>query len=80
MAKYYYFDNDETIKKYKDKTDFIKGLFWNREISRQYGDKVVSEKDLLDIFYKREACVEINGACFIKTSRNIRDYLEENIL
>ena len=69
--KYYYYDlcagqNDETLREYKDKEEFKSGMFWNRDIAIEYGDKVARKRDVMDALDKDIECdFEFNGAIFI---------------
>lgn len=73
MLGYYYFDlcareGDIPVQPYKDQKDFEEGVMWNRDIAKEYGDKVPTKKETLAFCRSREeGSMEFNGAIYIKT-------------
>lgn len=71
MTKYYYIDlcDDGNVETYKDDKEFFDGLLWNRDVAREYGDKVPSRKQLERDFKENDDFyTELNGAAFLKTT------------
>lgn len=71
--KYYYYDlcardGDIPLENYKDKEDFKEGVMWNRDVAKEYGDKVPTKKETLKFINddKEEGEMSFNGAIFIK--------------
>jgi hypothetical protein len=87
QPRFYYIDeiagpDDEEYQAYDDEADFFEGMLWNRDVAKEYGDKVPPIKELKELFTMNANAESesINGAHFVKlTTMTIEEYMENGL-
>ena len=67
-TRYYYVDdcNGMEVSEYENEEEFLSGMYWNRDVAKEYGDKVPTLKQIKNDLAHPNADQYFNGAWFLK--------------